>query len=335
MASETYYVIRMPSRQFKPLPYRIRAEIFTQLSRLEAAGLPYDRAVAAISLPGPARRRLRAMQALSARGIDAARAGQQSGLFTPLEARLIRAALDAGSPAATYRRLAEHYTQRALQWSAMKSRLTLPAFMLVLALVVPPLPALVTGGITVGGYAWQVTWPVLSIAMVVVALRSLGNQAGSSRGKSFFQRVPLYGPIFVRSNLRDFFESLALMLQAGVPMLDALPPAIDTVSDGDIRRELMHLRQRVQRHETFAAALDGVSYLRDSRAVAFAQAGEQSGTLPEMLMRHAGMETESIAEFFERLSTWLPRIVYLLVAMKIALGILSSPIVAPRVPPEL
>jgi general secretion pathway protein F len=335
MASETYYVIRMPSRQSRPLAYRIRAELFTQLARLEAAGLPYDRAVAAISLRGAAARRLRAMQAMSARGLDAARAGQESGLFTPLEARLIRAALNAGSPAATYQRLAQHYTQRAMQWSAMKSRLTLPASMLVLALLVPPLPALVTGSITVAGYAWQVAWPLLSIAILVMALRWLGNQDASSRGKSFYQRVPLYGPIFVRGNLRDFFESLALMLQAGVPMLDALPPAIETVSDGDIRRELARVRQRVERQETLAAALDGVPYLRDSRAVAFAQAGEQSGTLPEMLLRHAAMETEAIDQFFERLSTWLPRVVYLLVAIKIAAGILSSPIMAPRVPPDL
>ncbi len=83
----------------KPLSYRIRAEIFLQLSQLERAGLPYDRAVAAMVPPRPAARRLKAMQALAARGIDAAKAGEQSGLFTRFEARLVRAALNAGSPA--------------------------------------------------------------------------------------------------------------------------------------------------------------------------------------------------------------------------------------------
>ena len=32
----------------KPLPYRTRAEIFLQLSRLEMAGLPYAKAVASL-----------------------------------------------------------------------------------------------------------------------------------------------------------------------------------------------------------------------------------------------------------------------------------------------
>jgi len=321
----------MTSSRFKPLSYRIRAELFLQLSRLEQAGLPYDRAMATVALPAPGTRRLKAMQALAARGVDAATAGQQSGLFTALEARLVRAALNGGSPARTYERLAGYYSQRAMQWTAMKSRLMLPGVMLALALVVSPLPALIAGTLSVAGYTWQVIWPVLSIAAIVAMVRWLGSRGGESRGKSFHQRIPLYGPIFVRTNLRDFFESLALMLEAGVPMLAALPAAIETVSDGNIRRELARVRQRVEHRETFAAALEDVSYLHGSSAIAFVHAGEQSGTLPEMLRRHAAIETEAIADFYERVTVWLPRIVYLLVAIKIAAGILLSGALGPPV----
>ena len=326
---------RRAFHRVKPLPYRIRAEIFLQLSQLERAGLPYDRAVAAMALPPPATPRLKAMRALSARGVDAAKAGEQSGLFTKFDARLVRAALDAGSPASTYQRLAHYYSQRARQWAAMKSRLALPAFVLVIALVVQPLPALVSGSLDVKGYAWQVISPVLLVGVVLAALRWLGAQGSEARGKSFHQRIPLYGPVFVRANLRDFFESLALMLEAGLPMLEALPAAVETVSDGDIRRELTRIRQRVEHQETFAGALQGVSYLKGSRVLAFAHTGEESGTLPEMLMRHAAMESEAIAAFYEHLAAWLPRIVYMLVAIKIAAGIFSSGGVGPRVPTDL
>ena len=305
----------------KPLPYRIRAELFLQLSQLERAGLPYDRAVATMALPPPAAPRLKAMQALAARGIDAAKAGEQSGLFTKLEARLVRAALNAGSPGATYQRLAEYYSQRARQWGAIKSRLMLPAFVLAIALVVQPLPALVSGTLGVMGYAWQVISPLLLIAAIVVVLRWLG--------------LPLYRPILVRSGFRDFFESLALMLEAGIPMFEALPAAIETVSDEATRRELTRVRQRVEKGETFAAALEGVPYLRGSPALAFAHTGEESGTLPQMLMRHAEVESAAIAAFYEQLAAWLPRIVYALVAIKVTAGIFSSGGVAPRVPPEL
>lgn len=312
----------------KPLTYRIRAELFLQLSRLEVAGLPYEKAVATIALPSPAAQRLKAMQALAARGVDAAKAGLQSGLFTKLEARLIQATLYAGSPAPTYTRLAEYCSQRARQWAAMKSRLMLPAVVLAIALLVQPLPALVAGTLGMAGYIVQVISWALSIAAVVAAVAWLA--------KAFPKRVPLYGPIFVRTNLRDLFESVALMHEAGVPLLESLPAAIDTVSDGDIRRELTRARNRVEQQQaTFASALESVSYLRGSPVLAFARTGEESGTLPEMLMRYAEMETEAIGHFYEQVATWLPRIVYALVAIKIVLGIFFSGGVAPRVPGDL
>src|SRR5215207_4439785 len=122
--------------RMKPLTYRIRAELFLQLSRLEVSGIPYAKGVATIALPSPAATRLKTMQGLAARGVDAAKAGEQSGLFTQLESRLIRAALNAGSPGPTYTRLATHYTLRDRQSSAIKSRLMLPAFVMVIALFV-------------------------------------------------------------------------------------------------------------------------------------------------------------------------------------------------------
>ena len=93
-----------------------------------------------------------------------------------------------------------------------------------------------------------------------------------------------------------------------MPMLDALPAATETVSDADIRRSLLRVRQRVEQRATFAAALEDVPYLKGSPVLAFAHTGEQSGTLPEMLMRHAAMETDAIGHFYEQLATWLPRI---------------------------
>jgi general secretion pathway protein F len=318
----------------KPLPYGVRAQLFLQLSQLEQAGVPYDRAVATITLPSPGTQRLKAMRAFLVRGNDPARAGEQSGLFTALDARLVRAALNAGSPAPTYQRLAEHYAQRARQGAMLKSRLMLPAAVLGLALFIQPLPSLVMGAIGMKAYAWQVIGPVLLIAGVVVIGRWLATKGQEAKGKSFLQRVPLYGPIFIRTNLRNFFESLALLLEAGVPMLEALPPALDTVSDGHIRRELAGVRKRVEQRETFARALEGVSYVRDSPVLAFAHTGEQSGTLPEMLMRHAAIESGAIGNFYEQAAAWLPRVVYALVAIKIAAGIFSTG-VGPRVPTDL
>src|SRR5437868_13135170 len=123
-----------------------------------------------MAVPPPAAMRLQTFQKLAARGIDAAKAGEQSGLFTMLESRLVRAALTAGSPAPTYQRLAEYHAQPARQWGLIKARLAMPAFVLAIALVIQPLPGLISGATSIKNFAWQVVWPILVIAAVVVAL---------------------------------------------------------------------------------------------------------------------------------------------------------------------
>lgn len=78
----------------KPMSFRIRADLFAQLAQMETAGLPFNRAIAVLNLPGAAQTRVEAMRGTAAKGNDPATAGERSGLFTKLETRLIRAALN-------------------------------------------------------------------------------------------------------------------------------------------------------------------------------------------------------------------------------------------------
>ena len=48
----------------KPLSYRIRAELFTQLGRMESAGLPFDRALSVLHLAEAGQSRLVEMVSL-------------------------------------------------------------------------------------------------------------------------------------------------------------------------------------------------------------------------------------------------------------------------------
>ncbi|MBL8524460.1 MAG: type II secretion system F family protein [Betaproteobacteria bacterium] len=325
------------------LPYRTRAELFTQLAQLEASGLPFARAIALIEVAGEAAPRLQAMRKRAEKGEPPAQAGEKSGLFTRLEARLIHAAWNAGSPAGMYRRLADLYTARAMQLSTMKSRMALPALVLVMALFIKPLPALAGGAIGAGGYLLGIFKPLLALVLIYFLGRMLWRyllaNASTSTAPTVLTALPLFGNLLVRRNVRDFFESVALMLEAGVSMLDALPMALETIEVGAIRREFAQLRPRIEQGLTLSQALSGLSYLNrlDSaaRAVEFAATGEQSGTLPEMLLRHVKMETDTINEFFRQAAQWIPRVVYGAIALWIAYGILTGGAFMPKVPANL
>lgn len=319
----------------KALPYQTRANLYAQLAQMEIAGLPIDRAFSLLNIASPVQSRVEAMRILLKKGVEFALAGEKSGLFSKLESRLIRAAMNAGSPASMYLRLADYATDRAMQISTMKSRLALPAFMFLAALFIQPIPALVGGSLSLAGYAWQVIKPILFLAALIYGFKWLVNRDAQSKGKSLYQSVPLYGPIFVRRNLRDFFESLALMLEAGVSMLEALPAALDTVEDGDIRRTLAKIRPQIEQGGSLTDALRGVAYIQDERVIQFAQTGEASGTLPEMLMRHTKIETESINSFLEQLTMWAPRIVYGIVVLWMAYGLITGGGFMSRIPSDI
>lgn len=315
-------------RALPPLTLRQRAELFTQLGAMERAGLPPDKTFGMIRLPARQQPRIETARRLLAKGMDPAVAGEKSFLFGKLEARLVRAALQTGTPAQVYRRLGDSYTRRAQQLASAKAKLALPAFMLVLGLMLGPIAGLVTGTISLGSYVWQVVWPLLVIAALVqIGMRLphwLHDSALEEAVDMWLPRLPIFGPNIVKRNARDFFESLALMLEAGIPMLEALPWAVDTVTNVRMRWQYETLIDAMQGGATFAQALQLLPHLGDGRVLAFVQTGEAAGTLPEMLFRHVEMETADLDLFYAQVAVWAPRIVYGLVVLWMAMGMLTG-----------
>ncbi|MES2049389.1 MAG: type II secretion system F family protein, partial [Pseudomonadota bacterium] len=324
------------------LSYQLRADMFTHLATMEKAGLPTDKSFASLKLPAPATSRVEVARKLLARGKDIATAGLQSGLFNELEVHLVRAAASAGSPAPTYKRLAETYTQKARQAKAIKSRMTLPLAIFTLSLFIQPLPAFITGSMTSAAYLWSCLRPILFLlgcyALFKVFIAWLNSSAPPAIRHALENRlttIPIFGVMHVRRNARDFFESLGLMLEAGIAMFDALPKACQTISNQLIRSEFDGILVKMKKGATLAEALADVNFLGERQVIEMVRTGESSGTLPEMLWRHANMETEAVRHFQQQVADWIPRIVYGAVMLWMAYSILTSGAFMPHVPDEL
>ncbi|HEX7641782.1 MAG TPA: type II secretion system F family protein [Burkholderiaceae bacterium] len=324
-----------------PLPWQVRADLFTQLATLENAGLPAQQAFATLRIPGKLQTRVATMQRLLVRGVPLARAGRQSALFSDLEASLVEAATQAGSPAPVYARLGEFYTERAAQVRAMKSRMMMPGFVLIVGLFVGQLPQLVAGDISTATFLWHAVRPLLAIALLAYLGRLVYRvqEGGDSELRraidTVLMRLPLIGPLTIRRNVRDFFASLGLLLEAGMPILDALPRATATMTLVPARSQFEAIAPGIKAGATLTRMLDSIALLARSNALALVRTGEASGSLPEMLFRIADQETAAINHLHRQLADWLPRIVYGLVATWIAYGILAGHGIGPNLPEEL
>lgn len=331
----------MPKTRPVALDFAGRAQFFAHLAAMEKAGVPSVQALRSLSVARHARAALAQLQAQLERGSDMASAGLRSGWLIPLDATLLGAGQAGGCLAAVYQRLAERYAHRAQQAAALKSRLLMPAAVLVLALLIQPVPQLVSGQLSLPGYFWGVLWPLLSVATVFGLGRRLyqRHQAAPAAHATpldrLLTRLPLLGPALLRRNMRDFFDSLGLMLEAGMPMLDALPKACAAIRYAPLRKRFSSVQLAVQRGQSLAQALAALDFPGQGLALGLIRTGEASGTLPASLLNYAGVETQKLEGLFEQLATWLPRLLYAAVMLWMAYGLLTGAGVTPHMPAEL
>lgn len=332
----------MLSRSLIPMKFGIRADLFGQLAALEEAGLPFDQVLDIAHLPANEDARLKATRKWIRLGLGIAEAGLRSGLFTPLEASLVRTATLSGSPARTYRLIADQCARRAARIKALKSRMTIPAIMIAVWIVLGPVPNLITGSLTLSNYLVKhlVPWIGAGVAAYLLFDLSRRRQPGAHSSwvilvDGVLPFVPLFGPMEVRRNLRNFFDSLALLLQGGVPILEALPIALDTVRNQALRSQLAQIEPRIEAGASFGQALAGLSLSGRPQAYELIQTGEASGALPRMLSRYSEAETAAINRFDDLVAEWIPRIVYTSTALLIGYGMISSGAFMPSLPHEL
>lgn len=320
----------------------VRADLFSQLAAMEEAGLPFDKALDILELPPNEGARLKETRKLIRRGRGIADAGLKGGLFTALEASLVSAATLSGSPARTYRLIADQCARRAARLKSVKSRMILPMVMIAGWIILGPVPNLVMGTLSPGGYVLKHLLPWIAVGVIAYRLIGLLQRRDGSAHSSWralldgaLPFVPLFGPMEVRRNLRDFFDSLALLLEGGVPIVEGFPTALNTVRNQAVKKELAQIKPRIAAGSSFSQALSGLSLFGRRQSYELIRTGEASGTLPRMLFRYAEAETASIERFDDLVAEWIPRLVYAGAAVLIGYGLIAGGAFMPSLPPDL
>jgi type IV pilus assembly protein PilC len=147
-----------------------------------------------------------------------------------------------------------------------------------------PLPAvtqlLVTIAYILIHYGWLV---VIATGFGVYAfLRYARSTPGRRRIDGIKLRLPLFGPLFLKSAAANFTGCLAGLLESGLPLSRALQAAADVCGNaiiGDLARDAAN---RVTTGRTLSLALDETGVL-PPLVVKMVAVGEQVGTLPHVL----------------------------------------------------
>ncbi len=321
-----------------------------QLAGLVAAGLPLERALAALTEEAEDHRQRNLMASLRSEvnsGSPFARAlGQFPREFSDSYAAVIAAGEQSGQLGTVLERLADDLEAR----EALKNKLvaaslypaivTLVAIVIVVFLVsyvVPQvagvfagskraLPALTVAMIAISDFVRGYGWWLLGALVLAAGGVAMARRNGPMRlaMDAAWLRLPLAGRLARGYNAARFSATLAMLAAAGVPILRALQTAAETLSNQAMRADALDALVMVREGAPLASAL--ASKKRFPALVSmFARLGEQTGQLPAMLSRAADQLSAEVQRRAMHMATILEPLLIVtmgLVVMLIVLAVL-------------
>lgn len=334
----------------RPRTMRLRAEqigaLTQELSTLLNAGLTLDRSLQVLhdlSRDETTRRLLGSLrERIQAGGTFAAALELEGHTFSRLYINMVRAGESGGVLEAVLARLAEYLERTAQLRERVRSALTYPlvlvvvallSIVLLLAFVVPqfsqmfadmgetlPLPTriVIASGEIFRAYWWA---GLAGFALLAVLL-----QAALQRPKvrdwwdRQALRLPLFGDLLVKVEAARFARTLSTLLENGLPLLGALNLVKDVVDNRRVAETIDVAAQELKRGKGFAEPLIRDGILPDL-ALQMIKVGEESGQLDAMLAKVADVYDREVGTTVQRLLTLLEP------ALIVGLGIVVAGII--------
>ena len=309
-----------------------------QLSGLVNAGLPLERALAALSDEAETPRQRDLVSALRTEvnaGAPFAKAlSQHPREFSAIFTAVIGAGEQSGHLGLVLERLADDLQEQQNLRGKLLAAGLYPAIVCVVALVIvlfllayvvpqvaqvfgsnqQQLPALTSVMLALSSFVQNFwLWGLLLIATLSAGGHVALKQADVRlRFDAAWLQLPLIGRLARGYNAARFASTLAMLATAGVPILKALQAAADTLSNTALKRDAQDALVLVREGAPLASAL--AQHPRFPRLlVMFSRLGEQTGTLPTMLQRAASQLSEEVQRRALQLATILEPL--LIVAM--------------------
>lgn len=346
----------MPSPRLRTgMPWRDTApngadvhHLTTELAVMLRAGLQLDRALRVLidmsgkpSVTAMLEDILRSVK--GGKGLSQALSPHQS-VFGDFYISMIRSGEVGGHLAQVLERLVEHLERaKELRESAI-SALIYPAILVVVAVlsvalmlgfVVPqfeglfsdlgdalPMPTrmIVSLGHFVGAWGWLVA--LLATAGAHLVWRGLQSPGGRRWRDGLLLRAPLVGELVRKYQLTLFARSMGTLLGNGVPIVNAMRIASDTVANHQLRAALEGVVPAIKGGRRMGEALEPTR-LFSPLALNMVRLGEETGRLDTMLLELARVTDRDVQSGIKRLLTLIEPLLILAMGGVIAMIIMS------------
>ena len=155
----------------------------------------------------------------------------------------------------------------------------------------------------------------ISVAAVVIAfLLFIKTKFGRYVWDKFKLKVPVIGPVVSKVAISRFTRTLGTLVSSGVPILQALTIVRETAGNVIIANAVNAVHESVKEGETITAPLEA-SGVFPPMVISMVDVGEQTGALPEMMMKIADNFDEEVDNAVAAMTSLLEPIMIVFLAV--------------------
>jgi type IV pilus assembly protein PilC len=152
------------------------------------------------------------------------------------------------------------------------------------------------------------------VVLVGAFVWGINTRGGRRLWDKFKLKVPVLGPVISKVAISRFTRTLGTLVSSGVPILQALNIVKETAGNVIIASAVASVHDSVKEGETITAPLEA-SRVFPPMVVSMVDVGEQTGALPEMLLKIADNYEEEVDNAVAALTSLLEPIMIVFLAL--------------------
>ncbi|MFN3409091.1 MAG: type II secretion system F family protein [Limisphaerales bacterium] len=152
------------------------------------------------------------------------------------------------------------------------------------------------------------------VAVIIVFTLVLKTKAGRRVWDKIKLKMPVLGPVISKVAISRFTRTLGTLVSSGVPILQALTIVKETSGNVIVANAVGAVHESVKEGETITAPLEA-SGVFPPMVISMVDVGEQTGALPEMMMKIADNYDEEVDNAVAAMTSLLEPIMIIFLAV--------------------
>ncbi len=322
--------------------------ITRQVATLVGSGLPLEECLGAVAQQCDRPVLKKTMMAVRSRVLEGHELAVALADFPRVFSDLYRATVSAGEQSGflhiVLERLADYTESRQALQKEIIQAMVYPAFLVIIATlmvtglltyVVPQvtqvfvdmgqeLPPLTQGLIASSDFlrAHGITIVGVLVAIMIVSRLMLRRASLRERFHRLLLRLPLLSRLVKGLNTARFSRTLSILIDSGVPLLDALRIAAQVITNLPMQQAVADVVQRVSEGSSLNRALEHSGFF-PPLTIHLVASGESSGKLEEMLNRAAASQERDLNSVIQMVLSILGPVVILVMGVVVLLIVLA------------